>query len=253
MMRWIVGSSIHFRLLVVVAAAVMMYFGVTQFHKMPVDVLPEFTRPYVEIQTEALGLSAEEVEAMITTPMEADLLNGTPWVEEIRSESMTGLSSIRMYFDPGTDLLDARQLARLQKRVHREQHAGRAEAALKSRMAREGVLEPFELGSLGQPLDGQHLAPLGVSREEATGRDRSSVYQHGARPAGLHVAGPFRAREPQSIAEEVEQQLLRLDLPRYLAAVDSKLELHAGGMPSSAPARRARRIQAAQYSSRKRS
>jgi len=110
MMRWIVGSSIHFRLLVVVAAAVMMYFGVTQFHKMPVDVLPEFTRPYVEIQTEALGLSAEEVEAMITTPMEADLLNGTPWVEEIRSESMTGLSSIRMYFDPGTDLLDARQV-----------------------------------------------------------------------------------------------------------------------------------------------
>ena len=110
MMRWIVGSSIHFRLLVVVAAAVMMYVGVTQFRDIPVDVVPEFSRPYVEIQTEALGLSAEEVEAMITTPMEADLLNGTPWVEEIRSESMNGLSSIRMYFEPGTDLLDARQV-----------------------------------------------------------------------------------------------------------------------------------------------
>ncbi len=110
MMRWIVGSSLHFRLLVVVVAAVMMYVGITQFREIPVDVVPEFTRPYVEIQTEALGLSAEEVEAMITTPMEADLLNGTPWVEEIRSESMNGLSSIRMYFEPGTDVLDARQV-----------------------------------------------------------------------------------------------------------------------------------------------
>src|SRR3972149_2130041 len=99
MMRWIIGSSLHFRLLVVVIAGVMMFFGLTQLRHMPVDVLPEFSRPYVEIQTEALGLSAEEVEAMITTPMEADLLNGTPWVEEIRSESMTGLASIRMYFD----------------------------------------------------------------------------------------------------------------------------------------------------------
>jgi Cu/Ag efflux pump CusA len=110
MMRWIVGSSIHFRLLVVVVAAVMMYVGVTQFRDIPVDVVPEFTRPYVEIQTEALGLSAEEVEAMITTPMEADLLSGTPWVEQIRSESMNGLSSIRLYFEPGTDVLDARQV-----------------------------------------------------------------------------------------------------------------------------------------------
>lgn len=110
MMRSIIGSSLQFRLLVVVFAAVMMVLGIRQFRDMPVDVLPEFSRPYVEIQTEALGLSAEEMEAMITTPMEADMLNGAAWVQEIRSESIPGLSRIRLYFEPGTDIMDARQM-----------------------------------------------------------------------------------------------------------------------------------------------
>ena len=105
-MRWLIGSSLQFRLLVVVVAAVVLFFGITQVQNMPVDVLPEFSRPYVEIQTEALGLSAEEVEAMITTPLEADMLNGTAWVEKIQSESMPGLSSIKLYFEPGTDILE---------------------------------------------------------------------------------------------------------------------------------------------------
>lgn len=110
MMRWLIGSSLQFRLLVAVIAAVVLFFGITQVRDMPVDILPEFSRPYVEIQTEALGLSAEEVEAMITTPLEADMLNGAPWVDEIRSESISGLSSIKLYFEPGTDMLDARQV-----------------------------------------------------------------------------------------------------------------------------------------------
>ena len=110
MMRWIVGASLHFRLLVVAIAGVIIFFGITQLREMPVDVVPEFSRPYVEIQTEALGLSAEEVEAMITTPMEADMLNGAAWVEEIHSESIPGLSSIKLFFEPGTDILEARQM-----------------------------------------------------------------------------------------------------------------------------------------------
>jgi CzcA family heavy metal efflux pump len=77
---------------------------------MPVDVLPEFTPPYVEVQTEALGLSAEEVEQLITVPMEQDLLNGVPWLNTIHSKSVPGLSSILMTFDSGTDLVRARQM-----------------------------------------------------------------------------------------------------------------------------------------------
>ena len=52
-------------------AAGLIVFGITQINKMPVDILPEFSQPYVEIQTEAPGLSATEVESLITVPMEA--------------------------------------------------------------------------------------------------------------------------------------------------------------------------------------
>jgi CzcA family heavy metal efflux pump len=110
MMRWIVQSSLKFRLLVVAVAAALMGFGITQLRDMPVDVHPEFTPPHVEVQTEALGLSAAEVEQLITVPLEADLLNGVAFLDEIRSESIPGLSSIELIFEPGTDVLKARQL-----------------------------------------------------------------------------------------------------------------------------------------------
>src|SRR5919197_2797059 len=77
---------------------------------MPVDILPEFDPPFVEIQTEALGLSAEEVSQLITVPLEQDLLNGVAWIDSLQSESVPGLSSITMTFKPGTDLYRARQM-----------------------------------------------------------------------------------------------------------------------------------------------
>lgn len=110
MMRWIIGSSLKLRLVVVALAAMLMVFGFTQLENLPMDALPEFSRPYVEVQTEALGLSAQEVEALITTPLEADMLNGTPWVHDIRSVSIPGLSSIVLIFDQGTDIMRARQM-----------------------------------------------------------------------------------------------------------------------------------------------
>jgi CzcA family heavy metal efflux pump len=109
-MRTIVASSLRFQYLVVILAGVLMLAGIGQVRRMPVDVLPEFSPPYVEIQTEALGLSAEEVEQMITVPMEQDLLAGVAWLDVIRSESVPGLSSVLVYFEPGTDLYRARQM-----------------------------------------------------------------------------------------------------------------------------------------------
>src|SRR3954470_17306908 len=100
--RWIVASCLKFRLLVVLIAAGLMVFGVARLRNAPADVLPEYTLPYVEIQTESLGLSAAEVEQMITVPMEQDLLNGVEGVKTIRSDSVPGLSSIVLVFDRGT-------------------------------------------------------------------------------------------------------------------------------------------------------
>jgi CzcA family heavy metal efflux pump len=110
MLRSIVGASLKYRLLVLPLVAVMMYFALDDIEDAPVAVFPEFAPPYVEVQTEALGLSAAEVEQMITVPLEADLLNGVAWVKDIRSQSMPGLSSIVLIFEPGTDLMRARQM-----------------------------------------------------------------------------------------------------------------------------------------------
>lgn len=109
MFRWIVGSSLRFRYLVLALAVALMYFGVGRMSKMPVDVFPEFAPPMVEIQTICIGLVAEEVESLVTAPMEL-VLNGVPGLKVIRSKSVPDLSSIKMYFESGTDLLAARQL-----------------------------------------------------------------------------------------------------------------------------------------------
>src|SRR5918994_328584 len=110
MMRWIVESSLKYRLVVVAVAVAIMAAGARQISEMTVDVLPEFTPTMVEIQTEALGLSAPEVEQLITVPMEQDLLNGVAWLDDIRSESLPGLSRIQLIFEPGTDIMRARQV-----------------------------------------------------------------------------------------------------------------------------------------------
>lgn len=110
MMRGIVEWTARFRFLVVGLAAATMLFGFMQLPNVPVDATPEFSPPYVEVQTEALGLSAEEVEQLITVPLEADLLNGVAWLDSITSESVPGLSSIVLTFEPGTNVLRARQV-----------------------------------------------------------------------------------------------------------------------------------------------
>ena len=109
-MQGIVNASLQYRFLVVILAIVLMVSGFSQIRTMPVDVLPEFSPTYVEIQTEAPGLSAQEVEDIVTVSLEQSMLAGVPWLESIRSKSMPGLSSIFLYFEPGTDLNRARQL-----------------------------------------------------------------------------------------------------------------------------------------------
>jgi len=109
MLRWIVRTSLRFRYLVVAGAAAMMFFGVQGLHAMPVDVFPEFAPPRVEIQTAAIGLSAAEVESLVTIPLE-QALNGLPELDTIRSKSVPQLSSIELFFNEGTDVLEARQL-----------------------------------------------------------------------------------------------------------------------------------------------
>jgi len=110
MMRALVSTSVRFRLIAIGIAGVLLLVGATQLQSARVDVLPEFAPTTVEVQTEALGLSAEEVEELVTVPLEADLLHGVAFLDKIESRSIAGLSSIVMTFEPGTDVLKARQV-----------------------------------------------------------------------------------------------------------------------------------------------
>ena len=108
-MRWIVKTSLQHRYLVVFAAAVLMIFGIARLRNSSVDVFPEFAPPKVEIQTISLGLSAADVEELVTVPLE-NALNGIPGLDVMRSRSVSDLSDIVLIFKPGTDLIFARQL-----------------------------------------------------------------------------------------------------------------------------------------------
>jgi CzcA family heavy metal efflux pump len=113
-MRWIVGSSLKFRFLVVAASAALLAVGFVTLRDTPVDVFPEFSQPKVEVQTLTIGLSAEETEELVTVPMEQALI-GLPGLDTIRSKSVPQLSDVVLLFDRGTDLLRARQL--VQERI----------------------------------------------------------------------------------------------------------------------------------------
>ncbi len=108
MFQWIIGASLKFRFLVLGIAAALLVFGTQQLRKMPVDVFPEFAPPKVEIQTEGPGMTATEVEELITIPMEGQL-RGVPGVEYVRSSSVVGLSQVVLLFKMGADLMEARQ------------------------------------------------------------------------------------------------------------------------------------------------
>src|SRR5437899_2205264 len=109
MMKFIIGSSLRFRYLVLAFSLVLTWFGLAQLRDVPVDVFPEFAPPRVEIQTICLGLSPAEVEQLVTVPLE-NALNGVPGIDVMRSKSVPQLSSITLIFKLGADEIRARQL-----------------------------------------------------------------------------------------------------------------------------------------------
>ena len=115
MLRLIIATSLRYRFIITAAAAGLMFFGLGQIRSMPVDVFPEFAPPKVEVQTITLGLSAAEVESLVTVPLE-QALAGVEGLDILRSKSVAQLSQIEMIFEPGTDLLRARQL--VQERIN---------------------------------------------------------------------------------------------------------------------------------------
>ena len=109
MMRWIVESSLRFRVVVVALGVALVYLGSLKLRDVPIDVFPEFAPVRVEIQTICLGLSPAEVETLVSVPLE-NVLSGVPGIAHLRSKSVPDLSSVVLLFKPGIDELTARQL-----------------------------------------------------------------------------------------------------------------------------------------------
>ncbi len=109
MLQTLVRFSLKFRGIVVVLACVLLAYGYYVAKNAKLDVFPNFVQPQVVIQTECPGLAPEQVEALVTRPVET-MVNGLGDMESLRSESIQGLSIITAVFKEGTDVFRARQM-----------------------------------------------------------------------------------------------------------------------------------------------
>ena len=120
MLNKLIDLGVQNRLMVVLALVATMVAGVLILPKLNLDAFPDVTNVQVQINTEARGLAAEEVEQLITFPIES-VMYALPDVEEVRSISKTGLSVITVVFREGTDIYFARQLVFERLQAAREQ------------------------------------------------------------------------------------------------------------------------------------
>ncbi|TWU47000.1 efflux RND transporter permease subunit [Rubripirellula reticaptiva] len=236
-MNWLIKTSLQFRLLVLVLAVALVIVGVRTSDSVPLDVFPEFAPPLVEIQTEAPGISTEDVESLITVPIE-NAVNGIPFVQTVRSKSVLGLSSVRLIFEPGTDLLTARQL--VQERL-----------ALAARtlpmVARPPVILP-PLSSLSRCLK------IGLWSNTQSQMEMTVLTKWTIRPRLMSIAGVaniavWGEKEPQ-LQVVVDPDRLRansLTLDAILQTVRDATAVGAGGFVDTANQRLALRHVPAVY------
>src|SRR5262245_49087272 len=105
----IIAFALRFRGIVTALSLLLVAYGIYSLNRASYDAFPEFAPPQVNVQTEAPGLSAEQVELRVTRVIEA-AITGVPNLQRTASSSIQGLSDIKIYFDPATDVYRARQL-----------------------------------------------------------------------------------------------------------------------------------------------
>src|SRR5690242_6560998 len=109
MLSRLVEASLRYKFLVLIVFAVVGFLGIRAFNAVPIDAFPDVTPAQVNIYTESPGLAAEDVEQLLTLPIESAMA-GLPKVQAVRSVSLFGLSYVGVYFDDDMDIYFARRL-----------------------------------------------------------------------------------------------------------------------------------------------
>ncbi|MCJ8164370.1 efflux RND transporter permease subunit [Pontibacter sp. E15-1] len=219
MMRWLVSSSLQLRVIVVALMFVLLYVGFDRLSNTPMDVFPEFAPPYVEVQTEAPGLSTPEVEALITIPLE-NALNGTPQMQKLRSKSVLGLSSVVLYFEKGIDVMEARQ--------HVQERLSRVAGTLPSVARPPVMLSPLSSTS--------RILKVGVSSDSLSQMDMTTIIRWNVRPRLMAIPGVAnvaiwgqRDKQYQILIRPERLRLHNITMAEVQQAASGALQLAGGG------------------------
>ena len=206
MLNKIIEFSLHNRLLVAVISALVLVLGVYSVSNMEVDVFPDLNAPTVVVMTEAPGMAPEEVERLVTYPIETSV-NGATNVRRVRSSSTTGFSVVWVEFDWGTDLYLARQIT--------------SERLVQlSGMLPEGVGTPTmapQSSILGE------MMIIGLTADSTSLRDIRTIADWTIRPRLLSISGVAQATV---IGGEIKEYRIALDPARmkhYDVTVDEVL------------------------------
>jgi len=219
MLQAIVTWALEMRVLVVALAVALLVAGVASVRHAPLDVFPEFAPPTVEIQTEAPGLSTEQVDALVTVPLE-QALNGLPWLKTIRSKSVLGLSSVVMIFQQSTDILRARQLV--------QERLGLAQSRLPAVVKPPVLMAPYS--SLSRALK------IGMTSPTLSQMELSELALWTVRPRLMSVPGVAnvaiwgqRDKEYQVLVDPARLRALGVTLDAVVKAAGEAAVVGAGG------------------------